>query len=397
MAKRKDVAAQTTIITKTYLNTDSNLSNYGRKYLIYPNDLLVPATLTQGEDSFTLDFDTGTLRGFDYVDTLPKAEKYRVLANIAVLEKLLKDYSFSLAPSNLVLDVNLIPKLIERDTADLNSNNNFVEQYRALVAHVTLSRYNFEDFLQGGADLYKKSALLKEIATLETAKEISNALTQHSFDLRDKELKKYARVPRKRARILNLAVPVLSVLTIVALALFAWSFIIIQPTNDAIIEANRAYLRQDYVRAQREAASVGLSDMPYEVKYMLARASVMTEALSPEQREVVLASFTMQTDERFFSYWIALGRLDFYTAIDFAKQLSDEDLELYAWSARRLFLEHDTTLSGAEKQEGIAEAEREIERLQTRIEEGLDLLSELDQEIDQGIDDTDGEETGSAE
>jgi len=397
MAKRKDVVASTTIITKTYLNADSELNNSSRKYLTYPSDLLVPATLTQEEDSYTLDFELGSLRGFDYVGALPKVDKYRALANVAILEKLTSDYSFSLSPSNLALDINLIPKVIERDIAHPDASNSFVEQYRALVAHITLPRYSFEDFLQGGTDLYKKSALLKEIAALDTADEISKALTAHSYELREKERKKFVQVPRKRARILNVAVPVLSILTVAALSLFAWSFVFERPTNDAIIEASRAYLRQDYIDAQREAASVDLNDMSYEIKYMLARASVMTEALSAEQREVVLASFTMQTDERFFSYWIELGRLNFDGAIDFARQLSDEDLELYAWSAKRLFLQNDTSLSGAEMQEGIAEAEREIERLQERIEEGLGLLDALNQEDGQDLGNADSEEAGSEE
>ena len=82
----------------------------------------------------------------------------------------------------------------------------------------------------------------------------------------------------------------------------------------------------------------------------------------------------MKTDERYYCYWIEIGRLDFDSAIDYARQLDDQELELYAWTAKRIALQNDTKLSGSAKQAAIEEANNAIDKLQKTYEDGLGLL-----------------------
>jgi len=368
-------------IKRVYLNAESGLNASQRRFLTYANPSLVPCEMEQEKDSFTLMFDDTGLRSYNAVFSQPEAERYRALANIAELEELCFEYVFSLAPSNLLVDVNLLPKVLERNACNsVQEQEFFLKEFKALIGAVVQPQYSFEDYLCGGDDLYRKHKALERIVSLDTAQEIRDELLRLYTSVRIERAKNYTQIRRINARIYRILIPVLGVLTVFALAVAVYLYFFVVPHNDALIAGNNAYLQQDYIATQNALQDLSLNDLPYETKYMLARSYVMTEGLSAQQRSNVLEAITIQTDDRYFCYWITVGRLEFDEAIDYAKQLGDDELELYAWASKRIFLMNNTTLSGADKEAQINQADSEIERIQKKIDENNAALVDEDEE-----------------
>ncbi|MFA5658873.1 MAG: type VII secretion protein EssB/YukC, partial [Oscillospiraceae bacterium] len=261
------------------------------------------------------------------MESEPEADKLRLLINCAELEMLRNEYSFSISPDNLVCDINLMPKVIEREISD--DYNDFCNEYKALVGSLLFSKYSFEDYYSGGKDLYKKKKLLKNISRQEDTAAIKKILIDE-YDALMNDIKKNKALVSKKSRLAaRIAVPVMAVFTAAAAAMGGWLFFIHTPYQKSLTAAANAYIAEDYIKVQNELSGISLTKIPADEKYILSRAYIITEALNAEQKENVLSGITLKTDERVLSYWIELGRLDFDGASDFSKQLGDDELLLF--------------------------------------------------------------------
>src|SRR5699024_2005813 len=109
--------------------------------------------------------------------------------------------------------------------------------------------------------------------------------------------------------------------------------------------------------------------MPRVVQYQLATAYVVNESLKEEQRQNVRNTITLQSDRKYFLYWIDMGRGNYQEAIDTARLLEDRDLIIYGLLNLREGVKTDQSLSGSEREEELAEIEREIDEYQKEMEE----------------------------
>jgi type VII secretion protein EssB len=353
-------------LKKTYLNSESGLRESQRQFLCYPNPGLVPCVLEQEKDSFSLIFDDSDLKPYKSVKSLSEADKMRALAGAASLETLANDYSFSLDPDNLLIDINLIPKVLERKIAD--GAGDFLDQYLALIGCTLQPGYSFKHFLRGGAFLFNGNAALRAIRKLETVAEIKSELVRRSDEAREEQTKKYVLTGRKRARFNRFLIPFLIVITVLSAAAAVYFAGFENPRNQAIIAGNSAYLRQDYLRTQDELLDITIESLPIESQYILARSYVITEGLSNTQRENVLSGITLQSDPRYLCFWIAVGRLDFDSAEDYAGRLGDDELMLYSLCKHKIDVQNDPNMPGAEKSKLIADLTSQIETLEEKLE-----------------------------
>jgi len=354
-------------LEKSYLNSDSKLNTEQRKYLVYPNSHLVPCEIVQEKDMYKLYFDMSGLNHFAMAKDLPVAERYRILVNVARLQELRNEYAFSLDPDNLALDVNLNAKVIERDVRE--SQITFCEQYKALIGSVLLPAYHYSDFLQGGKGLFNKNELLKEMNSLQTTEEIEMLLSERAVEMKSNRAKNYTEILKKKLTIYRIFLPLLSVITLVFLLLVVYFGLKVIPFNNAIIDANRYFILQDYIQVQKTMEKISINSIPYETKLILARSYVATEGLSVEQRSNIQAGISVKTDERYLDFWIELGRLNFDSADDYAERIGDKELKLYSLAKHLEWARIDTTMSGAAKTELINRLTSEIDRIQKELEE----------------------------
>lgn len=346
----------------TIKNSELNVPKEKRSFLTYPALGLCPCTLEEREDGIELNFTADGMTSATSIRSKPRTDKLRFLINAAGLELLHKDYTFSLAPDNLMFDLNLCPHVLSRDL--YCGGATYLQKYKALIGQLLAPRYSYADYLNGGEDLYRKQKFLAELAKLVTVAEIKACL-ETEFDADVKEAARTTKIVSKRIVILSqILIPVLAVI-LAATAFFAIRAIFFDmPHQGHIIEASQAYIAGDYIAAQVALRSVEPSEMAHETKHFLARSYVITEALTDEQKVHVLMGLTRMADGALFDFWIHLGRLEFGAAIDIAQRFGDSELLLFAYLKQRTFVMADTTIPGDERVSLLSYLENHINRIQ---------------------------------
>jgi len=355
-------------------NSDLNIAKEKREFLTHAATGLCPCTLEETEDGVALHFESADLVPAKAVKSKPTADRLRYLINIAELESLQEDYTFSLALSNLVIDRSLRPYVLERD---FNCDGvTFLQKYLATIGEVITPKYKYEDYINGGVDLYKNHKLLAELIKLETVAEIKERLETEYDETVAKISETKKLVSKRNVIITRILIPVLAVALIAASFFAVRSMFFDIPHQEQIIIASQAYIAGEYIAAQEALRDVALEDMSFETRHFLARAYVITEAMTDEQKERTLMGLTRITEAILFDFWIRLGRLEFDEAIDIAHNTMSPDLLLFAYLKKHAFLEASVAIPG----EGEARA-AELERLAReigRLREELEVEDEVE-------------------
>ena len=342
-------------------NSELSCPKEKRDFLVYHAEGLCSCTLETLEDGIELVFDADKMESASIVLGRTQSDKLRFLVNVAELECLHTDLTFSLAAENLLVDINLRPRVLQRD---LNCDGSaFLPKYKALIGAVLTRRTDYNDYINGGADLYKKNKLLDELFKCESTDEIRVRLTEeyHAENERVKQSKK--QVSKQSVLISSICIPLLAI-ALIAVSYFAVIAILFEiPYQDKVIRASQAYIVGDYVAAQAAMRDLEPADMTHETRHFLSRAYVITQALTDAEIHHVLMGLTPMTDGALFDYWIFLGRLEFDSALEIARRYGDSELLLFAYIKQRAVVEADMQMPGDEKVALLNYLEREITRL----------------------------------
>lgn len=356
-----------TIKTITVSNGDAKLPAGKRNYLVYSDPKLVPCTLDETDDGYSLNFDLTSLTTItDMNDT--GIDKFRLLSNCRELIHLCSRYEFSLSPENIYFDSNLIPRVLMRDYGSM-SEEEFLKGYRALIASVLNGQYSFIDYYSGGEDLYKKDKTVNAVVSKESPDEMSQALISSYDEQKSKLDKDFVYVDRNkdaRRRILLPIVCVLLVLSIIGISYLSFFKI---PFDKKLLDADDAFLNGDYLAVQTILADVDLDRLPYMTKYILAVSYLKSVDLDQESKRYELAQITPKTEETRFDFWIHIGRLEYEEAIDDAQRLNSDRHLFYAYVGYRKYVENNLDLSGGEKETLLGELDSKINSLREKLME----------------------------
>ena len=349
-------------------NSELAVAKEKRAFLTYPANGLVPCTLEEMEDSVNFIFDTGGMKPAETILDKPKWEQLRFLVNCAKLESLDQEYGFSLSPDNMLIDMNLLPKLLLRDVKT-SGGVDFLQRYKALIGSILLQKYKYENYINGGQDLYKKNKLLAELTEFETVDEVENRLfEEYNYLLHRTETTKKL-VSKKSVIISKIAIPVLAVVLLASIIFGGRMLLIDIPFRDSVIAANNAYIHGDHLAVQRFLRSYSIDRLSNETKYFLSRSYVSTEALTHTQINNILLGLARLTDPIIFDYWILLGRLYFAEAVDIAQRLGDDELLLFAYLKQEVYVRNDMSLPGEERMALLSYLVNQIDRLNRERDE----------------------------
>lgn len=349
-------------------NSELYVAKDKRRFLTYKTDGLADCTLEELEDGVSFVFDTEGTEPAAKVKTLERHEQFRFLYNCAGLLPLAREYGFGLSLDNIVVDVNLMPRILMRDAKN-DGECDFPIKYKALIGSVLFPKYGYGDYINGGHDLYAKNGLLAEIVQLGDVSSIKERmLSEHLGAVRAAKENRLS-VNRSVYRFQRTALPAFA-LAAAALALFAGRLFFFElPYRESVIEAGFAYIHGDHLRVQRALRNYGTGRMSDETKHILSRSYVATEALTHTQITNILLGLGRITDPIVFEYWIHLGRLYFEQAVDIAQRLGDDELLLFAYLKQEIYVRNDMTLTGAERAALLSELENHIDRLTRAREE----------------------------
>lgn len=135
------------------------------------------------------------------------------------------------------------------------------------------------------------------------------------------------------------------------------------------MSSNEAFLQQEYSGVIEQLEDYKVKEMPKVVQYELALAYLTNESLSEEQKEVIQNTVTLQSDDKYLSYWIHIGRGENEQALEEARLLEDRSLILYGLYKYENQLKADESLASDERKEKLDPVQSEIEELESQIEE----------------------------
>jgi type VII secretion protein EssB len=339
-----------------------------RDYLIFPNKNLTPGTLSEDEDHFEIALDMNGLKPATNLVKGQGPDRYRFLIACAGLEGLREKYSFSLDPGNLLFDASFTPKVKLRDGA-IPGGIAFAIEYKALIASILEPKYSFADYMRGGADLFNKKKQLRGIAPVDETKAIEEILKTMLFDLEGKLAKDSILVGRKKYQAI-LAVMIVFICLFGALGTFSTKYYMVDVVGkNTAIEISNKFLARDYIGVLAAANDRDIATLSKEERYMSAYAGASVASLNIRQRTAVMNGITLNTDSLYLDYWIGVGLGEYEAALDIAKRMGDDELELYALVIYRDAVSVNMIMSGEEKAGMLKSLDEQIAALQKKINE----------------------------
>lgn len=338
---------------------------YDYRKLTYPDEKFLSCVITEEEEELVADYEIQNYSSCTEIRNLSGVERLRVLVDVQTLEGKSDEYLFSLAPQNLYYDENYRVKVMERDipTNREEDCNDFLKQYKALAAFALQKKYSYEDYVEGGEDLYRKNRLLQQISETKDSGELKNLLEQEYVKEKEKLVRTKILVSKKSYRMGRLMLVIIGISLCVCGGYLAELLLEEKPVLEAKLQAECDYLKKDYIRVVDDLKQLPMNRLSYDQKYVLSVSYVNLESLSLEQKQNILDKLPVNGDEKLMEYWIYIGRLQPVEAENIAMQKSDDELLLYAYMLDKDLTEADENLNGEEKAQKLEDLESKISHL----------------------------------
>ncbi|MDE6625485.1 MAG: hypothetical protein K2K56_03825 [Lachnospiraceae bacterium] len=295
-----------------------------------------------------------------------KLKQMVVLGNVKNVQDLRKQYSFSMNPDNLYYDMKGNVYVMHRDIVSKDysgKQEHFIEEYKSLIGYVMQSRYDYEDYLEGGQALLRKDKFLNKILEAESVDAILTALEEQYEKIVEERNVYYVEVKRAVYKRKNGYIVFASLLITVLLGGLLYLYFYKVEEQKHMLEVYGNYLVEDYVSLIDAGRGIRTENLDSRQKYVLAVAYVKSEDLTAEQKDNILALLLPEGSEQISEYWIELGRGNVTEAENIAMQRSDDELLLYAYLKEKQQLEENTELTGTEKNEAITNLQSKIDSL----------------------------------
>ncbi|HLS34973.1 MAG TPA: type VII secretion protein EssB [Bacillota bacterium] len=330
------------------------------------------------------------------------------------LLKLVENHSISrlhivMCPCNILYGTGLIPHVIHYGVTESippyeKEKEILWLELKSVIAYIVDKTFEFDTYL----DHFETIDLSEEASRIMYAENFAelSSFIQKKIEKESLQEKTLQKVPKRKWKINRFSLYSLIGLVIPAIIYIIFISFFKLPEQEAYVSSSQAFLQDKYSSVIDELDGYSPEKMPYVVKYQLAKAYVQNEALTEEQKQNIQNVISLQADERYFLYWIYVGRGEFAEAIDIAKRFEDRDLILFALYKERQAVQSDTNLKGEERDQKLKDIDVEIKEYESEIEaeereeeqrskeeerEREQLEDDLNEEIDNELEAVDNE------
>lgn len=300
-----------------------------------------------------------------------------------------------ICPENILISKGLVPHFIHYGVKESippyeKESKITWNELKATIACIVDNKYDFNTYFFQ-YETVKLTDLAKSIMYAKTYVELKDFISEQlqKEEAFERQIK---RIPINQWKLSRYSVIVLFALLIPSIIFIIFVSFLKLPEKNDYIESNYAFLQNQFSLVIDNLEGYNPEKMPYVVQYQLAKSYIENESLTEEQKNNIRNVVSLQTDERYFLYWIYVGRGLFEEAIDIAKRFEDSDLILFALYKFRMDIQTDSSLKGNEREEKIKEIDTEIREYESEIEENNSLETEQSD-----TDDSDTEEDHSIE
>lgn len=344
-------------------------SRYDYQWITYKNDLLVPMDIKQSakdSESITISYQVRGMKPVSDIREEDRLDRLLILWNAGKVFELNKKYYFTTNPKNLYYDLGKNVRVRKRDVTAGDSQvseSYLVDCYKSLTGFALQNKYDYADYLNGGMQLMQDDGFLSGIQKLTSIDDIRKALYQEYLDESEDRKANYVLVGRQKENTRKLLLKIFTVAAIALAAVLTFDYVYIEPYQKASIALGEDYLLEDYEGAIDAMEKVSINRMTTPQRYMLAACYVREQDLTAEQKSNVLGQLSMKDSVLRLDYWIYIGRNDVEDAKNAALQLSDVQLQLFAYMKEKSLVSTDASLSGEEKQKKIDELDKNLQDL----------------------------------
>jgi len=348
-------------------------SEFDFHQILQKHENLMDCKILRDEDKINFEFLVNEAKPYTEIKSFSYSYKYQALINIAGLAELAKKVSFDINPENLYFGINMMPKVMMRDVYKDKKydEEEFVKAYKSLIGYVLNGKYSFDNYYKGGEKLLSKAKFTEPYSNLNSVENIYKTLIEEFKKYEKEKLKTKIEVNKSKFRNMKYFRRIGSVMIIILAIVCGYFGLFIIPENNAVIEGNESYVKQDYINTIESLKDIKVERLSANSKYIYAVSYIKTDALSDEQKNNILASVAIYSNEKILNYWIYLSKNNYNEAIDIAKQLGNKEYLLYGYMKKKSYIESDGLLSGQERETQLKEVESNIKDLTNNGIKGL--------------------------
>lgn len=338
--------------------------------LMVDSPLLLPVTLHWQEDDLILTSPLSNGQFFLEKKHWSTSEIMQLLLNLLSLQSLIQtDIRTFIHPKNIYLDYNGLPKMIYRGikgkmpVSELNEST-LLYQLKCL-AGMLMTKYSFEDLYDGLLEESGQHSLfMNDLVKISNFSEMETFLMKSLKHAEEEEQKKIVQVPRRRFQLfkqLSIWLGILAIILAIPLGYLLFKQI---PIQKACLEADTAFITNEYSKTISSLEKVKLSDLPKTQKYELAYSYVHNEGFDQQQQRNIMKNITLQSDNQYLDFWIQEGRGDLEEAVITAKSLENSDLISYALLQQMDAIKADKKMKSTKKEEKLQKLQEEYKQVQ---------------------------------
>lgn len=292
-----------------------------------------------------------------------------------------------ICPENILIDESMMPIFLHyglKESVPPYEKDEIrnLRELKALIASVVEPKHSFEQYYEF-ADSIEQTPIIEKIIQA-TDVEILMEIIQKQLKKIVSEEKYYTKISYVKRNWLRYAIIGLLLISIPLGIYSGYAAFILQPRQEAYIYSQEHFLQKKYSEVINTLVNYEIEDMPKVIQYELSISYIVNETLTEEQKDNVLSTITLQTDSRYYQYWILLGRGQAEEALKISRQLEDLDLIMLAL----LHYEEEVKLNDDLKEE---ERDRLLNDIKVEKEEYERQIQEL-QEIVEGTENSNKED-----
>lgn len=280
-------------------------------------------------------------------------------------------------PENIVIDESMTPTFLHYGVKESvppyeKNAERTLRETKALIAAAIEPKYSFEQYHQF-SDSIVRTPLVEKILQAKDEEELLTIIQKRMKKIVAEE-KNFTKMTVVKRNWLRYSIVALLLLIIPSGIYNGYSVFILEPRQDAYVYAQEHFLQKKYSEVINTLSDYEVEDMPKVIQYELSIAHIINETLTEDQKDNVLNTITLQTDPRYYQYWIFLGRGQAEKALTLSRQLEDLDLIMLALLHYEEEVKLDSDLKEEERERLLSEIDIEKKDYEKQIEELQELM-----------------------
>ena len=240
----------------------------------------------------------------------------------------------------------------------------FLKEVKALILSIFQSKVTYEKCLEGLPSL--KDSFSRQILAAENLEELF-AFLNTELKAEKTKINQSKRLVSKSGFTVYRVLGVIALVFAIIMTFFCYRYKTSSDKSDAIVTAQTSFITNNYAKTQTDLEKYKPEDLPKSAKYILAVSSVNLADLTSAQKQTILNTLSIKTDNNTLNYWVNMGRGNFDEALNLAQNLGDDQLTLLAYTDLYQATKLNTTMAGDKKQKRLQEYRKQIEDLTKKL------------------------------